>query len=471
MAQAKLSINAPSDAVLSFIVREEAETTGNRFLSFNSSSSVLLFEEIQDGNLHNYRVTIQSPGCLSATQTIAFQCTDSGGCETVRGGEITGGSRVAINQPTPLSVVSLAGTTPYTYQWSTTGGTLSSNTTANTTITFGTVGTYTVTAVVGNCGNSPITLTKTIEVVLETCDKSSTTCYFYSTGYSTYQQAYSAACLDSATFTIGAFSNGVSLGSTAYVNRDSGSCVKLVQGYYAIKNSTNGCSNTTLQGTLINSIIQIDSTGKIVGTQPFTCGVDATLSSLQQPLCQGGVLTSAIASFSGISNADRYKVCEGSSFTCIMTVPDGFVNGSTTAVNLTAPFSGESKVYTIRFYAGSDTSKYKDVVVTVTSPTNCASKAPTPTLDDATNEPLVGTNPIEYRTRISGTADCVGTINVYVLENGGYINKQSVAITNTIWEIYPNIHPIGTSGQSMKVTLSCPDYDVESDFSNERIIG
>lgn len=471
MAQAKLSINAPADAVLSFIVREESQTTGNRFLSFNQASSVLLFDEIQDGNVHNYKVTIQSPGCLSATQTITFQCTDSGGCETVKGGQIIASSKVGVNQPTPLSVVSLSGTTPYTYQWSTTGGTLSSNTTVNPTITFGSTGTYTITVVVSNCGNSPITLTKTIEAVLETCDKSSTTCYFRSEGYNSYQQAYNVACLNSGVFTIAAFSNALNLGSTVYADRDSGNCVKLAQGYYVIKNSTNGCSTTTAIGSLINSIVQVDTTGKIVGSQPFNCGVSATLATLQQPLCQNGILTSAVASFSGISNADRYRVCEGSSFTCAMNVPDGYVNGSTTAVTLTAPLSGESKVYTIRFYAGSDTSKYTDVVATVTSPTNCASKSPTPTVDGASIEQIVGTNPAQYQTRITGTAPCVGRIYLYLFENGTYVNKYDAEILTNNWEIVPNIQPFGTAGQLMKVSLLCPDYDLESDLSNSTTIG
>lgn len=477
MAQVKLGIQGgKSDSVYSFTVRTANDpSTLNRATAFNAATNVLVFDEIKDGNTHDYIITVSARGCQTGYLTVPFQCTDTGACESVRGGNINAPAQVSINQPATLSVTQLAGSTPYTYTWSTSGGVISSTSSANTTVTFSQVGTYTITLVISNCGNSPITLTKTIQAVLETCDKTTALCYFYGMtdqgAYSSVSAASADACLNKDKVHLGSFSAGLTIGSTVFANAQAGSCGKVAPGFYTIRNSSNGCNAVSVADSLNNSIIQVDTTGKIVSLTPFTCNVDYTVVSTTQPICSSNVLTDALITLSDIKNANAYALCEGSTFNCTMNVPTGLINGSSTVINLGAPLAGQSKIYTLRLYMQGDTSKYKDVNLTITSPTNCASKAPTPTVDSATNEPLTGTNPVVYRTRITGTADCIGTINVYVFENGSYINKESIEITNTIWEIYPSIQPIGTSGQQLRVTLTCPNYTVESELSNTTTIG
>jgi hypothetical protein len=456
------------DSVFSFIVREELETTGNRAISFNAATGVLLFDEVQDGNLHNYLVTMQAPGCLPATQKIPFQCTDTGACETVRYGVLMGSEKVAINQPTPYSVTSLAGTTPYRYTWSLSGGVLSSNSTAATTATFNQVGTYTLSVQITNCGNSPITLTKTIQVVLETCEKTNNTCYYYSTPFPTFNEAFQAACIDNSTFVLGSFSNALNLGSVAYNSSDLGSCTKLSAGYYAVKTSSNGCSVNSVPASIIGTTIQIDSEGKIVGVQPFTCEVSATSSSITQPLCMNNTLTPAQVSFTGVSNADRYVVCEGSSFNCTMTSPTGFINGSTVVVTIPAPKPGTSSVFTVRFYNGSDFNKFKDVPVTITSPTGCGVKTPTPVLLNAEVFSVTNNGEQRFVTRLTGTTPCPGTMLVYLYNSTtqGYDPVYTTDVVEANWQITPTITGVNRAGQLIRVSMNCgAQYDSESELS------
>ena len=165
MAQFNVDNLQGSNGSLTFLIREVNETNGNRFISYNPVSKVVIFNEIQDGQLHNYSVTISSPGCQDATQIIPFQCTAVGACDPVHNGVIIVNGLPKPGEPLNFTVTNLYGSTPYTYLWSTTGGgVISSTTDPSTYITYTTPGTYTVTVTVGNCGTTPAIITKSITI-------------------------------------------------------------------------------------------------------------------------------------------------------------------------------------------------------------------------------------------------------------------------------------------------------------------
>lgn len=476
MAQLKLDIaGGKPDSEYNFTVRTANDpSTLNRATAFNSATKILVFDEIKDGNSHDYIITVSAPGCQTGTLTVPFQCTDTGACESVKGGAINASSKIAINQPLSLGVTSLTGTTPYTYAWSTTGGTLSSTSTANTTITFSQLDTYTVTLVISNCGNTPITLTKTIEAVLETCDKSTAICYYYGLSnqgaYSNVNAAIAEGCAGKDTYYLGSFSAGLTVGSTVFASPDAGFCTKVAPGFYVLRTSSNGCIRSTDPQALYPSIMQVDASGIIVALHPYTCAIDFSVVSTTQPICNNNTVTEGLLTLNNIKNADSYIICEGSTFNCSMISPTGSITGTNAVIPLPPAISGETKIYTVRLYVKSDTTKFKDVNVTITSPSGCGAKSPTPVLTVAEVSGFPAAS-----LKVTVFLQCLGPIKFYYFND--YTQAYEVAFEEpnptqlnfTKTYAAPDAVRDGRAS-TLTATVKCPAFGVDSDMADPILI-
>jgi|ERR1051325_1538669 hypothetical protein len=160
-----------------------------------------------------------------------------------------------------------------------------------------------------------------------------------------------------------AYLTGTSVGSTVY-SLGSG-CSVVSDGYYVVVDANKQ----------VVVIIRIQS-GKITETQPAcncsnpSIGADVTL---QQPLCVEAGLSQAVIYVMNVQNAQKYSLCEGSTFTCSndCSTATTFVGGYA-SISVQAPQQGTQKNYVLRIYNTLyGCNVYRDYPLTITSPTCC----------------------------------------------------------------------------------------------------
>ena len=106
--------------------------------------------------------------------------------------------------------------------------------------------------------------------------------------------------------------------------------------------------------------------------------ITANSSVTQQPTCANSGL--GIVTFTGVSNADRYRYCAGSTFACSNTclTPDGVFSGNTFSWSKVT-LQNTPETYTLRIYNGTDCNSYIDRTITFNS-WSCVTCQPIQTL-------------------------------------------------------------------------------------------
>jgi hypothetical protein len=121
----------------------------------------------------------------------------------------------------------------------------------------------------------------------------------------------------------------------------------------------------------------------------------------QHPSCSNGA--TGIVSFTGITNGDRYRYCNGNVFNCTNSclTPDGTFSGSSFTWNIPLICNGNSETYTVRVYNGTDCSKFTDSIVSFNSCCCC------PTTGDISESAVNCTNS-NYDVTINITSNGLG---------------------------------------------------------------
>lgn len=237
----------------------------------------------------------------------------------------------------------------------------------NVRFSYGTSNTYTFTLTKAGC--PPVSQTFTVNCQTGGCSRGNTSTYTLrrdsGSGYTSFTDLCNKYCNNQFTGFTGYFT-GLAVNSTVYSL--STGCSTVADGYYAVLNSSND--------TFI--LIRIQN-GKITETQPPCNCSNPSLSvnvTTQQPICSNGALVGATVYLTNGVNAGKYRLCEGTSFTCSNVCADAptLSNGSA-VININAPEQGLSKNYVIRIYNtnfGCDV--YRDYPITITSPICCVTR-------------------------------------------------------------------------------------------------
>lgn len=129
-----------------------------------------------------------------------------------------------------------------------------------------------------------------------------------------------------------AWITGYTLNDTVY--SQSSGCSFLSDGYYIVMNSQNQ----------VIVLIRIQN-GKIVETQPACNCANPSLSvdiNVQNPSCVNGSLTASTVYLTNTVNANKYAVCEGTSFTCANDCNSATAIGQNTSEPIKAKIVGNS---------------------------------------------------------------------------------------------------------------------------------